>query len=229
MLHFTTEEQTTIQRRLLEFVRNLCFGVDCEYKIDFYINEHVIVTVDCGKKEAVVNYFGTVIDIAEPENLNPIPSDTSFEEYQLLHLITETGLYDLREKFLKLVESRKEIHNVIMHDDADYECSLTLAIYDEIIEELGYTDYTAFDKEGKAHKISVNCSEKRGQVSVSDWVKAAAMRYTLSYDVGSGVYHYFVNGNEFDADRIQSSPACIDEFKRAVSVLRNNAGGAKNE
>ena len=229
MLYFTTEEQTTIQYRLLEFVRNLCFGVDCEYKIDFDIDEHVIMTVDCGKKEAVVNYWGTVIDIAEPENLNPIPSDTSYEEYQLLCLITETGLCDLREKFLKLVESRKEIHNVIMHDDADYECSLTLAIYDKIIEELGYTDHTDFDKEGRAHKISVTYDEKRGQISVSDWVKAAAMRYTLSYDVGSGVYHYFVNGNEFDADRIQSSPACIDEFKRAVSVLRNNAGGAKNE
>ena len=229
MLHFTAEEQATIQYRLLEFIRNLCFGVDCEYKIDFYINEHVIVTVDCSKKEASVNYWGTVIDIAEPENLNPIPSDTSFEEYQLLHLITETGLYDLREKFLKLVESRKEIHNVIMHDDADYECSLTLAIYNEITEELGYTSNTAFDKEGRAHKISVNCNEKHGQVSVSDWVKAAAMRYTLNYDVGSGVYHYFVNGNEFDADRIQSSPACIDEFKHAVSVLHNAAGGDKNE
>ena len=229
MLYFTTEEQTTIQYRLLEFVRNLCFGVDCEYKIDFDIDEHVIMTVDCAKKEAVVNYWGTVIDITEPENLNPIPSDTSFEEYQLLCLITDIGLYDLREKFLKLVESRKEIHNVIMHDDADYECSLTLAIYDKIIEELGYTDHTAFDKEGSAHKISVTYNEKRGQVSVSDWVKAAAMRYTLSYDVGSGVYRYFVNGNEFDPDRIQSSPACIDEFKRAVSVLRNTAGGAKNE
>ena len=228
MLYFTTEEQTTIQYRLLEFVRNLCFGVDCEYKIDFDIDEHVIMTVDCAKKE-VVNYWGTVIDITEPENLNPIPSDTSFEEYQLLCLITDIGLYDLREKFLKLVESRKEIHNVIMHDDADYECSLTLALYGKVTEELGYTDHTAFDKEGRAHKISVNCSEKRGQISVSDWVKATAMRYTLSYDVASGVYHYFVNGNEFDADRIQSSPACINEFKRAVSVLCNTAGGVKNE
>lgn len=229
MLYFTTEEQTTIQYRLLEFLRNLCFGVDCEYKIDFDIDEHVIMTVDCGKKEAVVNYWGTVIDIIEPENLNPIPYDISFEEYLLLRLITDIGLHDLREKFLKLVESRKEIHNVIMHDDANYECSLTLALYDKITEELGYTNHTAFDKEGIAHEISVNCNEKRGQVSVSDWVKATAMRYTLSYDVGSSVYHYFVNGSEFDADRIQSSPACIDEFKHAVSVLRNNAGGAKNE
>ena len=246
MLHLTSAEQSIIQNCLIDCVQFISEGVNRDYIVDLELSKDVVVSIDCQKHEATVNFKGVEFDIKSDNcelSLVPTKNNVTTEEYDLMMLFRKQGKEKLKEKFLAELVKRDEIHaNIIGEEQAALEKKAKLAAkkviknenensvlerfnaqFEAVKDALGFTTKHTVVKMDAHGTITLYQDTENKRIRLEEVVKSFSgkgdITHTYVYDTILKHKSYTVNGKHIEEQNIYVSLDCSVDFKRAIDTM----------